>query len=117
MAKFPDKRSITARGAFSKDWVRHYGWPVLVVTDQGPEFTGKEFTEYLGEAGCLQRFIDSQSPWQQGRTERAGGSIAYMLKEVIAECGSVAQPELETALTSALGARNCYCNRSGYSAH
>ena len=37
-----DKR--TTRDAFSVDWARHYGWPELVVTDQGPEFTGKEFT-------------------------------------------------------------------------
>ena len=85
IAIIPDKRSITALDAFSKEWVRHYGWPELVVTDQGPEFTGKEFIQYLGEAGCLQHFTDSQSPWQQGRTERAGGAVKDMLKDVIAE--------------------------------
>ena len=47
MAIIPDKRSATVRDAFSKEWVRHYGWPELGVTDQGPEFTGTEFSEYL----------------------------------------------------------------------
>ena len=35
MAIIPDKRSATVRDAFSKEWVRHYGCPELVVTDQG----------------------------------------------------------------------------------
>ena len=60
MAIIPDKRSISARDIFSKEWVRHYGWPELVVTDQGPEFTGKEFSHYLGEAGCLITHTDVQ---------------------------------------------------------
>ena len=34
------KQSQTTRDTFSRDWVRHYGWPELVVTDQGPEFVG-----------------------------------------------------------------------------
>ena len=35
MAIIPDERSISARDAFSKEWIRHCGWPELVVTDQG----------------------------------------------------------------------------------
>ena len=34
----PDKTSASARDAFDLHWVRHYGLPQLVVTDQGPEF-------------------------------------------------------------------------------
>ena len=32
MSVIPDKRSVTVRDAFSKDWIRHYGWPESVVT-------------------------------------------------------------------------------------
>ena len=64
----PDKTSLSARNAFATAWVKHYGWPELVVTDQGPEFVGHEFATYVGENGSLHHFIDSQSPWQQGRT-------------------------------------------------
>ena len=31
--------------------------------------------DFIAEHGTLQHVIDSQSPWQQGRTERAGASF------------------------------------------
>ena len=113
----PNKQSATVRNAFSTLWIKHYGWPELMVTDQGPEFTGHEFSTYVGENGCLHHFIDSQSPWQQGRTERAGDSLKEDLREIIEECAIVTEDEFELALTHSLDARNRYVNRSGFSAH
>ena len=84
----PDKTSATVRDAFAQLWVKHYSWPDLVVSDQGPEFVGHEFTTYVGQS-CLHHFIDSQSPWQQGRTERAGDSLKEDLRDVIEECAIV----------------------------
>ena len=52
-------------------WVKHYGWPEIIVHDQGPEFMGNEFQNPAGAAGVLTMPIDSQSPWQNGQTERA----------------------------------------------
>ena len=52
--------------------VKHYGWPEIIVHDQGPEFVGNEFQNSAGAAGVLTMPIDSQSPWQNGKTERAG---------------------------------------------
>eukprot|EP00973_Karenia_brevis_P003928 541946-Karenia_brevis.AAC.1 len=68
----PNKNPINVAGAFASVWVEHYGMPGLLITDQGGEFTGSELTTYIAEHAGLQRFIDAQSPWQQGRTERAG---------------------------------------------
>ena len=59
----PDKTSKSARHALATLWIKHYEWMDLLVTDQGPEFIGHEFSIYLGEQGCLHHFIDSQSPW------------------------------------------------------
>ena len=42
----PDKTSLTTRNAFASSWIKHYGWPELVVTDQGPEFVGHEFSTF-----------------------------------------------------------------------
>ena len=67
---------------------------------------GHEFTTYVGQNGCLQHPIDSQSPWQQGRTERAGGSLKEDLRDVIEECGIVTDKEFNLALSQALDARN-----------
>ena len=112
----PDKTSLTTRNAFASSWIKHYGWPELVVTDQGPEFVGHEFSTYVGENGCLHHFIDSQSPWQQGRTERAGGSLKEDIRDVVEECAIVTDVDFEIALTQALDARNRYVDRSGFSA-
>ena len=39
------------------------------------------------------------------------------LRDVVRECGIVAEAELELAISDAVDARNRYPNRSGYSAH
>ena len=61
--------------------------------------------------------IDSQSPWQQGRIERAGGSLKEDFRDVIEDCAIVTEEDFEIALTQALDARNRYNNLSGFSAH
>ena len=111
-----DKTSVSTRNGFAKMWIKHYGWPELVVTDQGPEFIGHEFTTFIGSGGCLQHYIDSQSPWQQGRTERAGGSLKEDLRDIINDCAIITKDEIDVALAHAVDARNRYVNRSGYSA-
>ena len=45
----PDKTSASARDALAKAWIKHYGWMELLVTDQGPEFIGCEFSTYVAE--------------------------------------------------------------------
>ena len=60
-------------------WVKHYGWPEIIVHDQGPEFMGNEFHNPAGAACVLTMPIDSQSPWQNGKTERAGQSFKHQL--------------------------------------
>jgi transposase InsO family protein len=106
----PNKTSVSARDAFANAWIKHYGWMELLVTDQGPEFVGREFSTYVAENGCLQHFIDSQSPWQQGRTERAGGSLKENLRDVFSECAIVTDKDFDLALTEAVNARNRYIN-------
>ena len=86
------------------------------MTDQGTEFTGREFTSFLANHQCLQHLIDSQSPWQQGRTERAGGSLKEDLRKICQECGIVTMDAFDVALSEAISVRNTYQNRSGFSA-
>ena len=93
-ALIPDKTSKTSRDAFAEVWIKHYGWPELLATDQGPEFIGHEFSIYVGENGCLQHFIDSQSPWQQGRNKRAGASLKQDLLDVIEQCAIVTRSRI-----------------------
>ena len=62
VATIPDKTAKAARDAFAKYWVRYFGFPELLIADQGTEFIGSAFGNYVGEGGTLLHFIDSQSP-------------------------------------------------------
>ena len=107
----------TVMKEFKIAWVKHYGWPEIIVHDQGPEFMGNEFQNPAGAAGVLTIPIDSQSPWQNGKTERAGQSFKHQLWDLDEECHIEGETEFEAAVAECCDARNRYCNRSGFSAH
>ena len=107
----------TVTKEFKIAWVKHCGWPEIIVHDQGPEFMGHEFQNPAGAAGVLTMPIDSQSPWQNGKTERAGQSFKHQLWDLDEECHIEGETEFEAAVAECCDARNRYCNRSGFSAH
>ena len=91
--------------------------PDVIITDQGPEFVGKEFTSYVANHACLHHVIDSQSLWQQGRTERAGGSIKEDLRSICQECSIVTVEDFDIAIVEAVSVRNSHTNRLGFFLH
>ena len=78
---------------------------------------GNEFQNPAGAAGVLTMPIDSQSPWQNGKTERAGQSFKHQLWDLDEECHIEGETEFEAAVAECCDARKRYCNRSGFSAH
>ena len=78
---------------------------------------GNGFQNPAGAAGVLTMPIDSQSPWQNGKTERAGQSFKHQLWDLDEECHIEGETEFEAAMAECCDARNRYCNRSGFSAH
>ena len=107
----------TVMKEFKIAWVKHYGWPEIMVHDQGPEFIGNQFQNPDGAAGVFTMPIDSQSPWQNGKTERAGQLFKHHLWDKDEECHIEGETEFEAAVAECCDARNRYCNRSGFSAH
>ena len=94
-------------------WVKVFGPPELLVLDRGKEFFNEKFHAVLGDQGCGLH-IDAESPWQNSRTERAGG----ILKEKIlatAHAVSATPEELHLAIAEAVSARNRFMNRFGFS--
>ena len=68
--------------------------------DQGPEFMGNEFQYLAGAASVLTMSIDSQSPWQNGKTERAGQSFKHQLWDLDEKCHIEGETEFEAAVAS-----------------
>ena len=111
----PDKAAETVCVAFLRAWVTHYGPPHLVVADQGKEFVGEPFIGKLAELGILVHLTDVRSPWQNSRTERAGGSFKSRLETVLHEISAQDEAEYQLAVAETQIARNRYYNRAGYS--
>ena len=113
----PDKKAETVTAAVMASWIAHYGTPKLIIADQGGEFAGKHFVDTLSDAGIIVHFIDVRSPWQNGRTEKAGGLFKDKLATVVDEMGVVDGQEMRIAIAETVWTRNQYYDRSGYSPH
>ena len=76
-----------------------------------------EFQNLAGAAGVMTVPIDSQSPWQNGQTERACQFFKHQLWDMDEECHIEGRLEFEAAIAECCDTRNRYCDRSGFSAH
>ena len=110
-----DKRAETVCAKFMQSWVAHYGAPKLLVCDQGREFTGAAFVDYLNQYGVPIHFIDVRAPWQNSRTEKAGDIYKNRLETVIHETTAVSEEDFLCAVAETSAAHNRYYNRSGFS--
>ena len=112
--EIPSKRPEDVLSAFYEVWMAHYGPPSLVVADQGKEFIGSEFADKIGEMGVPVHYIDVRSPWQNSRTERAGGIFKTRLETVLHEATVSTPWEFTLAVYECVIAHNRYYHRSGY---
>ena len=91
-------------------------WAV-VISDQGGEFLADHFGTRLGMGGTLIHHTDSYSPWQNGRTERAGQTFKRKLELVIKEMSITTWEEFKLALVETVNARNQYAQKCGFTPH
>ena len=64
---------------FLRVWGRVFGVPEILVADLGTEFRG-QFVELASQAGALVRHTAARSPWQAGKTERAGAHFKHIFE-------------------------------------
>ncbi|CAE7437016.1 RE1 [Symbiodinium sp. CCMP2592] len=99
---------------FMRTWARVFGVPEIIVADLGSEFRG-QFSELAGQAGALIRHTAARSPWQAGKTERAGAHFKHVYERARDTVHVTSWEEVKTLLYEVEGARNRYGNRSGFS--
>ncbi len=58
------------------------GVPDHIRSDNGPEFTAKNVTEWLERVGVKTLFIEPGSPWENGYNESFNGTLRYELLDV-----------------------------------
>eukprot|EP00971_Amphidinium_carterae_P299906 5958201-Amphidinium_carterae.1 len=112
-----DKTARRVRKAYRRNWLRVFGPPRKLVSDQGGEFTGAEFSERLETDGSIHELIPGDAPWQNGRTERHGGTVKLLLTKARMTCPPRNAEDLEELLCSVTQAKNMYTLVGGFSPH
>ena len=100
---------------FLANWVIPFGVPNILIMDQGREFFGEEFSQRIMEMGTMVHFTDTNSPWQNGRTEKAGGIFKEKLAMVLDETSAMTLEDLDICIKEVQIARNRYFSKSGFS--
>ena len=109
-----DKSADEVLSGLMTCWIQHYGPPVLLIMDRGKEFYNDKLQNTIGGLGVGLHYIDAQSPWQNSRTERAGG----ILKDKIlatAQAVAATTEEIPMVLSEVVTCRNRYMDRFGFS--
>ena len=65
---------------FMRVWCRTFGVPDVIVADLSSEFRG-QFADLASQAGALVRHTAARSPWQAGKTERAGAHFKLVYEK------------------------------------
>ena len=79
----PDKSSKVVWSAFCQRILSTYGLPEVLVTDQGGEFTSKEWEEFLQELGVDHRRTTAYHPESNGRVERFNGTLKRIVEKLV----------------------------------
>ncbi|CAK8993884.1 unnamed protein product [Durusdinium trenchii] len=109
-----NRTSEEVQKVFLSEWTKHYGPPLLLVSDRGPEFTGQRFQEMISGLGTTIHYTNSQSPWQNSRTEKAGGVFKEKFKAVM-HAASATKDEVPMVIAEVVNSRNRFMDRWGFS--
>ena len=90
-----------------------FGMPQMLILDPGTEFQ-KHFADQAGARGCIILPIDARSPWQNGRTERAGGEWKKQFKLARNREAPLTEREYEASGLECAAIRNRYQNGAGF---
>ena len=110
-----DKTAESVVQALLQEWFAHYGVPRLIIADQGKEFINSKFCDVVSDAGAIIHFTDVRSPWQNARTEKAGGLFKERLAKICDEALAEGEEEFSLAVSEAVFAHNRYADKSGFS--
>ncbi|CAE7762188.1 RE1, partial [Symbiodinium sp. CCMP2456] len=99
---------------FLRVWGRTFGIPEIIIPDLGTEFRGV-FADQAAQAGALVRHTGARSPWQAGKTERAGAHYKAILEKARDTAQISSWEELKSLMLEVEAAKNRYGNRSGFS--
>lgn len=98
--------------AVFKHWIRYFGIPNRVWTDNGGEFTGEEMREVTSILNVYKDTTAAEAPWMNGLNEKNHALADNILKQVMRDYPDIS---LESALAWTCSAKNSLSMVYGYS--
>ena len=102
--------------ALMENIVARYGLPEVIVTDNGGEFTAKNFESFLAECGVRKVKVTPYHPETNGRIERFNGTLKRILKKLVANDEVMWEQRLPEALWAYRQTEHVSVGRSPYQA-
>ena len=96
---------------FFINWIKIFGVPKKLLSDNGREFNNELFREMASLLGIELLTTAAESPWSNGITERHNALIAIMMEKILDE----AHCSKEIALAWSISAKNSLLNVYGFS--
>ena len=106
-----DKRKETIVNAVIFEWIRHFGVPNRILSDNGGEFSNDDMRDMSENLNAEVTTTAAESPWSNGICERHNAIIAGMMEKIMEETGC----SKEVALGWSINAKNSLLNHYGFS--
>jgi hypothetical protein len=68
---------------FVADWISNFGVPLILLTDNGPQFASKFLQQFSNVLGVYQRFTGAYHPATNGQVERFNRTVLTMLSHYV----------------------------------
>ena len=91
-------------------WVRIFGAPSRILSDNGGEFVNNEIVDFAEKFNVSLETTAAESAWSNGLVEKHNGVLNNMLQKVMKDANCSA----DIALNWALAAKNCLLNVFGF---
>ena len=114
VAKLDCLNAVHVWERFMLVWGQCFGLPRTMVVDQGSEFRGY-FSMACGMHGSTLSVCNAESPWENSRTERSGGTIKRMSELMFSQAAPTTMQETISCVYSACQAKNRHIDVSGCS--
>ena len=99
---------------FLTSWSSWAGLPHSLQVDRGKEYMA-QFSDYLKQYGVEQQVIPLESPWQNGKCERAGGLWKEVWAKTVVDVDVSTLADAITAASIVTQTRNAFPRTNGYS--
>ena len=115
LVRLPSRHEDDLMEALLSGWLRPFGPPDEILTDQESGFKGNRFTEMLAQMGTVVRFVPRGAHWQMGKVESHGQAARWIMDRLVKQFAPSTPREMDLLAVMTTGGKNSTIRRAGSS--